>query len=311
MLTLTVWKNFLVENLFKDNQFLNLAFNADEYVQGGKIVVMPQAGAVSSVTKNRSSLPATVTTRTDNDIVYVIDEYTTDPKRINNAEKYELSYDKMMSIMSEDMSAIREAVADNLIYEWLRTFAYTGAGTVPAAQVIRTTGTATAAHLSTATGNRKLFLKEDLKKAQTILNKQNVPKTERYALMSSDMLGQLMEDDDLKKRDFGKEMDLKNGSIGRLYGFDIIERSAVITYDNTGTPVVKAPGAVEATTDNDAVVCWQKNMVERAVGTIDTFTDPGNPVYYGDVFSALCRAGGRKRRLDGKGILAIVQDAAA
>jgi hypothetical protein len=64
-------------------------------------------------------------------------------------------------------------------------------------------------------------------------------------------------------------------------------------------------------TDNAAVLCWQKNSVERALGMVDFFEDLGNPTYYGDIYSALVRVGGRIRRSDGKGILAIVQAAAA
>lgn len=38
------------------------------------------------------------------------------------------------------------------------------------------------------------------------------------------------------------------------------------------------------------------------------FEDEGNPQYYGDIYSALVRMGGRIRREDQKGVVAIVQD---
>lgn len=311
MLNLIIWNMFIMSNLFKDNDFLNKCHIADENVVNGKIVVIPQAGAKSAVTKNRSSLPASVTTRTDDSIVYLIDEFTTDPKRIENAEKYELSYEKMASILSEDLSAIKEAVAENILYEWVRAFTYSGAGNVAAAPVLRTGGAAVGSHLPSATGNRRLFTPDDLKAARTLMNKQNVPKENRVALMSSDMLDQLMNDSTLKTRDVAKELDMKTGVIAQLYGFEIMERSSVTIYDNTGTPVVKAPGALAASTDNDGVVCFQKNAVERAVGTVTMFQDLANPLYYGDIYSMLVRAGGRKRRKNAEGIVSIVQAASA
>lgn len=311
MLTLTVWQKRLAENLFKDDMFLDKCFVADEYVTQGKIVVIPQAGAKVNVEKNRSSLPATVTKRTDNDIVYVIDEYTTDPQRIDNAEIYELSYDKWLSLMSEQIDTLREVIADQMLYEWQRSFAYTGAGTVAAATVIRTSGAAVGYHMPGASGNRKKFVKEDLQAARTLMNKQKVPKGDRYALMSSDMMDQLMSDADLLKRDYAGELDMKNGIITRLFGFNLMERSDVSTYDNAATPVIKAPGSVTASTDNDAVLCWQKNAVERAVGSIKTFNNNDDPTYYGSIVSNLVRVGGRKRRIGAEGVLAIVQAASA
>ena len=295
-----IWTDYILGNLFKGNDFMNLAFNADQYVLAGSVVHIPQAGAKATVVKNRSSLPATVILRTDTDVTYALDEYTTDPTLIKEAEKVELSYDKINSVLGEHMDGLRETTGDNLIYNWRPTVA---------GQILRTTGGDVTAHLPSATGNRKKFVKEDLQKARTLLNKQNIAKEERYALISSDMFDQIMSDADLIKRDYAGEMDMKNGVIVKLFGFNIIERSSTLVYDNTGTPVPKAVGAAGAATDNDSVICWQKNAVERALGTVDFFEDVKSPLYFGDVYSALLRMGGRKRRTNGEGVVAIVQAA--
>lgn len=50
-----IWEKSIVEGLFAPNSFLSKAFNADEYVEAGKIVHIPQAGAASKVEKNRTS----------------------------------------------------------------------------------------------------------------------------------------------------------------------------------------------------------------------------------------------------------------
>lgn len=300
-----VWTDYIIKNLFKDNQFLQYCFNADDKVLAGKVVHIPVVGAKPEVVKNRTTLPATVVKRTDTDITYVLDEYTTTPTLIPNADTIELSYDKMDSVLGEHVETLTEDVADEVLYKWATS---TGGATYTA-HVIRTTGAAVPAHTDSATGNRLAFVKEDLKNAQTYMNKNKIPKGDRYALVDSEMYAQLTSDADLIKRDSGGELNLKEGVVMKLYGFNIMERSNVLVYDNTATPVVKAVGAAGAITDNAAVLCWQKNAVERAKGEVDFFENLKDATYYGDVYSALLRMGGRNRRETG--VVAIVQAASA
>ena len=55
-----IWMAAIVEGLFASNSFLSKAFNADEYVNNGKIVHIPNAGAASGPTKTETSSPAPV-----------------------------------------------------------------------------------------------------------------------------------------------------------------------------------------------------------------------------------------------------------
>ena len=43
------------------------------------------------------------------------------------------------------------------------------------------------------------------------------------------------------------------------------------------------------------------------MGDNELFSSEGDPTIYGDVYSALVRAGGRKKRNDGKGVWALKQ----
>lgn len=296
-----IWVGYILANLFKNNEFLKLAYNDDQYVVAGKLVHIPQAGAKPVVKKNRTVLPATAVKRTDTDIVYALNEYTTDPTHIPDADKVELSYDKIGNVLDEHLEAVNELIAEWMLFDWSPSLL---------ANIVRTSGVALGAHLEDATGNRKKFVKEDLKRVQYLMNKANIAKADRYALVDSDMLSQLQDDEDLKKRDHSMELDMKNGVIDRLYGFQIIERSSVLIYNADGTPAVKSPEATSAATDNAAILCWQKNSVARALGEVNFFEDIGNPLFFGDIYSALARAGGRIRRADQAGVIAIVQDAA-
>jgi hypothetical protein len=303
-LTVELWEGDIVKNLFKDNEFLNYAVNADQYVLAGKVVHIPNAGGAPAVQKNRSSLPATITKRTDVDITYSLDEFTSDPIKIENADAIELSYDKRQDCLADSQNAVNETVADWILRAWAPT---------TAARILRTTGTAIVSSVNaTATGNRAKFITADLKKAQKQFNKDGVSNKERYALFSADMLDQLTDSlTETQYRDFSAAYNAQEGVVGKLYGFNIMQRGSTITYTNAATPVPKDPGAAEAATDNDCVLCWQKQSLERAVGQVKFFELIGDPTLYGDVYSTLLRAGGRIRRNDCKGVLAIVQAAAA
>src|SRR3954452_16062649 len=93
-----IWQSHIEEELFKDNSFLRLSKNADEHVIGSRAVHIPQSGGSGNVVKNRASFPATIRSRTDNDVIYLIDEYTSDPVKIPHADTKELSYDKRQSV---------------------------------------------------------------------------------------------------------------------------------------------------------------------------------------------------------------------
>ncbi len=298
-----IWEDHIEGNLFKNNEFLLASTDAGQYVLQGKVVHIPQAGALPNIVKNRSSLPATVVQRGDTDITYTLDEYTTDPILIPNAETFELSYNKRESVLGEYESSLRQTVADSLLIDWSPSGS-TGL-------VMRTTGVSTATTLAGTTGNRAKFTVNDLKGAQLQLNKQNVPMEGRYALISADMFQQLTDDMSATQyRDFSAAYDVKDGVLGRLFGFNIMMRSNVVTYTNDSAPVVNPYGATPAAADNDGVLCWQIGAVERALGDIKFFERIGDPTYYGDVYSVSVRMGARMRRSDARGVVAIVQAAA-
>ncbi len=302
-LTKEIWVQFIMGAIFKANAFLTFSFNADEHVLAGKVVHIPQAGAPSPVTKNRSSLPASVSKRSDTEVTYPLDEFTTDPRVVVNAETVELSYDKMESVTKDDMSGLRQTIAENIIIAWCPS---------SASQIIRTTGADTAAHMPSATGTRKGFITGDLKRAMKVFNKQDIPQEGRYAMVDADMYDQIIDSlTEKQEKDFSRAYDEKNGILGKLHTFNIIMRSTVAAYDNATTPAVKAYGASGATTDNAVCLCWHEDAVERAIGEIKAFDETDSPIYYGDIVSFLARAGGRIRRADEKGVLAIVQAAGA
>lgn len=295
-----IWLNSIIEPLFADSSFLSKAFNADEFVTAGKVVHIPNSGAASAVVKNRTSFPAAVSGRTDVDLTFNLEEYTTDPIKITNADKAELSYNKRESAIKNDKAALIETVSNDFLYKWSPAAAYT----------IETTGAAVPGHAPTATGNRKAFTKADLKTAMDKMNAQNVPQTGRYALIDAVMYGQLL--DSLTTQEsmaFHAAIDVKNGIVGKLYGFNVMIRAKAALYTSAKAP--KDWTAAAAATDCAAALCWHEGSVCRALGETQMFDSENNPLYYADIYSFLVRAGGRPMRNDVAGLWAIVQVATA
>ena len=295
-----IWKPEIIEFLEDDNEFMRHCVNADQYVVQGNIVHIPQAGTPANIVKNRGTLPAPVRKRVDDKVLYALDEYTSDPIVVTKSDQMWLSYDKRQSIIREKMKKMQEDIPTDMLYNW--------AVNVITVNVIKTSGTSN--HTATApnaTGNRKNFVEADVRAAQARLNKQKVSKRGRFMLIDSDLLNHLEESmTAAQKYAFKDSVDVKNGVIGRLWGFNIMERGSVLASDSSDA--VKAKEAAGASDDNVAALYWQSDMVERAYGDIDVIINERRAEYYGDVCSSIAFAGGRQRRKDGAGVGLIVAD---
>lgn len=289
-----IWKNDIIEGLFKDNQFATRAVNADSFVLAGKVVHIPVAGTAAVVKKNLTSFPQTAVNRADTEITYNLDTMYSLPRQVQDIEKYELSYSKRESVVGQDRKQLTQECMNSLLYRW---------GPV-AANVVETTGADSAADLlTTATGTRKLFTKTEFKTiAKSFANTDQAGR--KTALLTANHYYQFLESlSDAERTDVGRVADLKEGTSGRFMGFDIIMRSSVLRYRKVSTVwtlVDEQDDAFSAGTgDSAASLFWVDSCVERAVGETVVFDDNGNPLYYGDVFSAYQRLGGRIRRTSG------------
>lgn len=298
-----LWQPLIIANLYADNAFLDTATSADAYVLGGAVVHIPNASAPSPVVRNRTVLPATAIKRADTDIVYALDNFSTTPQLVHWNSTQELSYDFRGSIVQEEMANLAQTLGDSMLNRWTAN--------LTAGQIVTTTGVAAPTTLTGATGNRKLFTKADLLSAKVLMDKQNVPQNDRVAVLTPEQLLQLLTDKDLAVN-FAQYANIATGAVPMVYGFKIYVRSNVAVVDSTNLVskfLYDAAGAAvnASATDNRAAICYQKASVERAKGEIKMFYRENDPLYYGDIYSFQVRLGGRVRRADNKGILAIVE----
>lgn len=289
-----IWKNDIIEGLFKDNQFALRAVNADSFVLQGKVVHIPVAGTPAVTKKNLTSFPQTAVNRADSEITYAIDTYYSLPRQIQDIEKYELSYDKRQSVVGQDRLQLTQDVMDGLLINWAPA----------AAQVIETKGSDSAADLlAGASGTRKLFTKDAFKEiAKKFANANLIGR--KTALLTANHYYQFFESlSDSEKNLAMNIADVANGVLARYMGFDIMMRSSVLVYRKVASvwtaQDTQAAGFTPGTGDSAASFFWVDSAVERAVGETQVFDDSANPLYYGDVFSAYQRMGGRIRRAIG------------
>ena len=293
-----IWQRDLVKDFFADNSFASKAVNDDIYVNEGKKVHIPNAGAPADVEVNRQTLPAKTKERKDTDIEYTLDELTTDPVRIPFADTVELSYDKRNSVIAQNKLQLIEIASEILLKNW-----------APAKEnCVETTGTEVNAHTAEATGKRKSLDKKDILVLMTKMDAANLPQEGRYLLLDASMYAQLIESlTETESIGFFAAANVQKGVVGQLYGFNILKRSKVLVYTKDG--IVKDVNAKGAADDNAAGLAWHESCVSRALGEVKMFDSLNNPLYYSDIYSFLVRVGGAKRRTDKKGVYAIVQAA--
>lgn len=300
--TVEIWENDIVENLFKGNEFAKRAYNADQYVLSGKVVHIPRAGTPAAVTKNLDTFPATAVKRTDDDITYAIDTFYSAPHHIESIEKYELSYDKRQSVLGEDQNALIETAMDGLLYNWLPLVANT----------VMTEGNVIPATISGGTADVLGFTKVSLEKIKKSMDKAKIPSSGRVALLTADHYNDFFNSlSEGEKTNFGKVADLSNGIIGKYLNFEIMMRATVGRYRGADGAYVKVDeyhadfAASDKTSDRAASLVYHDKSAERAFGSVEMFDSTKDPLYYGDIYSFNLRMGGRIRR--SVGVWAVVE----
>lgn len=288
-----IWLNSIVEPLFANNTFAVRSIDHSPFVTD-KTVHVPNAGSAPSVVKNRAVFPASAAQRTDYDLTYDINEYSTDPVHIQNAEQVELSYNKRESVLKQMKAALADNVHIDLALSWVPS-GYAKVGT---------SGAATPSHLASTTGNRQAMTKADVLAIKNLFDLDDAPQGGRCMLLDAVMYNQLLSSlSESEAAAFNASVDAQRGIVGKLYGFDFYMRSTVFRVVAAGTSMASSTAA----TDSAAGLAWQEDCVSRALGNHELFENEKDALFYGDVMSALVRAGGKYIRNDKKGVAVIYQ----
>lgn len=308
-LELEVWHETIQEKLLEDNSFLSHVADVDEdYILDGSVVHIPQAGEPSEVVKNRTVVPATPKKRTDSEVLYKIDEYTTDPVYIPNKETVELSYDKRRSILDQDIANLSEEVAEGMLHNFISS-PVGDSRNLPSASILVTEGDAVDSGLEGTTGKRKAYSIRDLQRLRNFLKRQKSwSEGNMHVLLTPDAEDQMFPADSnttVTAMASVTEEERRAGIMYKAQGFYIHSRSGVYVLDENGE--FKASGAISEAGDSEGILAWNKNMLEKAIGSTKAFGRENDPTYYGDIYSFLVRMGGRARRKNYEGVAVLMQ----
>jgi len=302
-----VWIQDIQETLFFENEFLNLAVDHSAYIVNS-VVHIPQAGNKPNVVKNRTELVADLQQRTDTEITYGVDNYTTDPFLVKDFENLQISYEKRMSIMGQHIATLGDTIAENTLQKW----AVSGSTT----HVLRTTGDAQGEEVlpnATATGTRNLLTKKDFARAAAIMDLDKVPKQGRFAIVPTAMYYNLFTDAELVANRARLSEDLiKTGVVGDIHGFKIIYRGTVVRYTNAAANNLRTPAPAtgviaDAATDCAGTICFSRFATTQAIGEIMVYLNEGEARSYGDIMSAEVNHGAHYMRDNNFGRVCIAQ----
>jgi len=297
------WTRDVQEQLFsKVFGFIRNSVNHDAFVNN-KTVHVPQGGSIGNVEKNRAVLPATISQRTDTDLTYDLNNYTTDPIVITNLEAIQASYNKRNSVLNQHINKINSRIAEEVLISWAATTTN---------QIIACSGAATANITPpSGVGNRTLLTPLDLSQGAAKLDEQEVPQQGRYLAIPSKMYWSFVEAHKafLLNMDYNRgitDADMALGVVSKVYGWNIIPRGVVTVYKNAAvTP--NAVGAAAVATDRFGAVGWHQDFVCNALGSVKTYYRQDDPTFFGDVLSAEVNHGSAKSTTAMNGIVTFVQ----
>ena len=298
-----IWVQDIQEALNRNADFLPYSVDHSAYIAFG-VVHVPQSGANPTVNVNPTSLPLSITQRTDTDLTYNLNQYALSPTLITNIDELQNSYDKRQSVIGQQMSTLTQTVGDYTAVSWCAS---------GAANIIQTTGTAGTSLPPSGTGTRNAVALADIANLAKKLDKDNVQRTGRKLLMQADMFWELFTISDVVRASYnGFQVNaLATGVVAQLFGFDIMVRPTVAVFAKLGT-TAKAVGAAAAADDRLACIAWHPSTVSRALGAMNPLYDAGSngngkPEYLGSVFNMEVMLGSAILRTDMKGVAALVQ----
>ena len=250
-----VWTGELVKRFTHTGTFLDGVPDYSRYV-GNDVIHLVAVGVHPNVLINNSSYPLPVSSRADADISITLDKLETEATVITKDEIYALSYDKMKITHTLHREALQMKSLDLAIYNFAPA---ADATTTP---VIKTTGN--------DNGNGyKMLSPADVRKLKRKFDDQNIPKQGRRLVLCNQHIEDLLAVDEKFAAQY---MNIREGQILKLYGFEIYEYSEMPLYDDTFNK--KAFGSAPAGTDRDASVAFYVKRMFKAKGTMDVDYTP-------------------------------------
>lgn len=222
------------------------------------VIHLVDVGVDPDVLINNTTYPIDLQALDDTDLPIGLDKFQTKVTPITDDELYAISYDKMARVKESHANAINDAKFMKAAHSMC---AKENTAKTP---VLKTTGAR-----DPLTGRLKLIPKDilNLKKA---LDDLKVPAQGRRLVLCTDHVNDLLEVDQNFKEQYN--INRNDGTVGRLYGFDIYEFANNPVYTTAGKK--KAVGATADTGEFQCSFAFYTQRVFKATGSTKMYFSP-------------------------------------
>lgn len=229
------------------------------------VIHLVEVGVDPDVLINNTTYPIPLQALDDKDIAIKLDKFQTKVTPITDDELYALSYDKMGRVKESHGNSINDGKFAKAAHALC---AQEDTATTP---VLKTTG-----KCDPVTGRLKMT-PTDLLNLKRALDKLKVPAQGRRLVLCSDHANDLLEVSQVFKEQYN--INRNDGTVGRLYGFDIYEFANNPLYTTAGKK--KDVGASAATGEFQCSFAFYVPRVFKATGSTKMYyseasTDPQN-----------------------------------
>lgn len=259
-----VWTGELVKFLRRGMEatFLDGIPDASSLVNND-VIHLVEVGVDPDVLINNTTYPIPLQALDDADIAIQLDKFQTKVTPVTDDELYAISYDKMTRVKESHGQAIHDSKFTKAAHALCAT---QNTATTP---VLKTTGS-----VDSVTGRRKMAV-ADLVSLKRAMDSLKVPVEGRRLVLCNDHVNDLLETSQAFKEQYN--IDRNNGTVGRLYGFDIYEYANNPLYTTAG--VKKDLGASADTGEFQCSFAFYTQRVFKATGSTKMYyseagTDP-------------------------------------
>jgi hypothetical protein len=224
------------------------------------VIHLVDVGVDPDVLVNNTTYPIPLQALDDADIPIGLDKFQTKVTPITDDELYAISYDKMTRVKESHGNAIKDA-----------KFAKAAHAMCANSNGTKTPVLSTTGDRDPETGRKKMT-PNDLLRMKRAMDMLNVPTEGRRLVLCNDHVNDLLEADQKFKEQYN--IDRNNGTVGRLYGFDIYEFVNNPLYTTAG--VKKAIFATASTGEFQCSFAFYTQRVFKATGSTEMYYSPAN-----------------------------------
>lgn len=262
-----LWLETIKEGMVPNTSFLSESVNLDEHVEYN-ILHLAEAGVEPEVFIDNDVWPIPVAKREDIPLELPLHTFDTENSLVQNVEKKEASYDKMESIVRGHRNSLIKKISSQAAHNWCPS------QDSEFNPVLMSNGT-----INKSGVKRVSF--EDFLAMEAKFRALDVDMNTLVAVLNSVHLA------DLRAEDLKLYKDVL--ASGKLFSFKLHTFSKLPYFDVT-TGKKKAFGAAATENDTQASLCYCKNEVGLARGTVDVFARYNDPEMRGDIIGFQQRA---------------------